>query len=463
MPQKKKQTTKPTENKTPVPVYMVSLGCDKNLVDSEHMMGLLGEAGFVFTDDPAAAKAAIINTCCFIHDAKQESVREILQLAAFRQSGSLQTLIVTGCLAQRYQEEIKKEIPEADVIVGTAAIDRIVPALRGALSGKSRDFLEDINRNYRMTAGRVLTTGGHYAYLKIAEGCDKHCTYCIIPSLRGRYRSVPEDTLVAEAKALGARGVRELILVAQETTRYGLDLYGEKRLHTLLQRLCREAEGIAWFRLMYCYPEEITEDLIRVMRREERIVPYLDIPVQSGSDAVLKRMGRKGVTADGIKGLVHRLREEIPGICLRTTLISGFPGETAADHRESMKLVEELCFDRLGVFPYSREEGTAAARMHGQIAEPLKKRRRTQLMKLQQRIVFDRAREHIGEELSAFVEGTLTDAEGEEIGVARTYRDAPEVDGYLFFRPKGRMPVSGEIIRVRVTGADGYDLVGEEV
>ncbi|MBQ6733483.1 MAG: 30S ribosomal protein S12 methylthiotransferase RimO [Lachnospiraceae bacterium] len=444
-------------------MFVSSLGCDKNLTDTEHMMGALREAGFTFTEEEAEAESAIVNTCCFIHDAKQESVREILRLAAYRREGRMKALIVTGCLAQRYREEIRKEIPEVDAIVGTASVDRIVKTLSAVHRGKAADVLEDINRSYKMTAGRVLTTGGHYAYLKIAEGCDKHCTYCIIPQLRGRFRSVPVEELLEEAKALDAQGVTELILVAQETTRYGLDLYGEKRLHVLLKRLCEETEGIRWIRLLYCYPEEITDDLIRVIREEEKIVKYLDIPVQSGSDAVLKRMGRRNVTAEGIRETVRKLREEIPGVCLRTTLISGFPGETAADHRDSMELVKDLCFDRLGVFPYSKEEGTAAGRMRGQIAEPLKKRRRTELMKLQQRIAFAKAKEHIGEELSVFVEGMITDEEGEEICVARTFRDAPEVDGFLFFSPKGRMPMSGEIVRVRVTDAREYDLVGEEV
>lgn len=426
-------------------------------------MGALREAGFTFTDEEEGADAAIVNTCCFIHDAKQESVREILRLAAYKSGGSLGALLVTGCLAERYKEEIRREIPEVDAIVGTAAIDRIVQTLRAVLKGRPKDALADIHRSYKMTAGRVLTTGGHYAYLKIAEGCDKHCTYCIIPSLRGRYRSVPEDTLVAEAKQLAALGVKELILVAQETTRYGLDLYGEKRLHVLLKRLCAEAEGIRWIRLLYCYPEEITEDLIRVIREEDKIVKYLDIPVQSGSDAVLKRMGRKGVTAQSIRDTVTRLRREIPGVCLRTTLIAGFPGETASDHRQSMALVKELRFDRLGVFTYSKEEGTAAARMRGQIEEPLKKRRRTQLMKLQQQIVFEKAKERVNRVYDVLVDGTITEEDGTEICVGRTSMDAPDVDGLMFFKAKGHMPLSGDIVRVRVTKAAGYDLTGKEI
>lgn len=444
-------------------LFTVSLGCDKNLVDTEHMLGLLAEKGYTFTDDEEDADAALVNTCCFIHDAKQESVHTLVRLADLRKAGALKALVVTGCFAQRYQKEIRKAIPEADAYLGCASIDRVVEALDEALMGHTVDFFDDVNRAYHTGTKRVLTTGGHYAYLKIAEGCDKRCTYCIIPSLRGRYRSIPEEDLLNEVRMLDNQGVKELILVAQETTRYGLDLYGEKRLAHLLKRICDETDSIRIVRLLYCYPEEIDDDLIAVIRSEKKIAKYLDIPVQSGSDAVLKRMNRR-TTAAEIRALVEKLRRRIPGICLRTTLIAGFPGETAADHRASMDLVRDLRFDRLGVFVYSREEQTPAYRMKDQIPEPLKKRRRTLLMKLQQQIAFEKETSMTGKKLEVMVEGELEeDDEGRPVYVARTYRDAPDVDGLLFFTGKKKRYMSGDVTRVVVKEAIGYDLLGEEV
>ena len=445
-------------------VFTASLGCDKNLVDTEHMLGLLAEKGFTFTDDETEADAALVNTCCFIHDAKQESVRTILELAGLRREGSLKALVVTGCFAERYKEEIKDAIPEVDAVLGTASTDRVADALKRALAGSPVDFFDDVNRAFKTGTKRMLTGSGHVAYLKIAEGCDKHCTYCIIPSLRGKYRSVPENDLIREAKLLDARGVKELVLVAQETTRYGMDKNGKKQLSRLLRRLCRETEGIRWIRLLYCYPEEIDDDLIETIRTEEKIVKYLDIPVQSGSDAVLKRMNRKTTNAE-IRALVAKLRKQIPGICLRTTLIAGFPGETAADHRASMDLVRDLRFDRLGVFTYSREEGTPAHRMRNQVTEPLKKRRRTQLMKLQQEIAFANGEQLTGKRLDVMVEGELEeDEEGRIVYAARTSMDAPDVDGMLFFTDRrNRSFMTGDFVKVRVTDAAGYDLIGETV
>ena len=444
-------------------VLTVSLGCDKNLVDSERMLGTMRERGYTFTDDETEATAAVINTCCFIHDAKEESWEAIRAFAGLRQEGSLKALIVTGCLAQRYRKEIREKVPFIDAILGTASGDRIADALDLALSGKQADFFDDINRKDLPYGRRILSTGGVTAYLKIAEGCDKRCTYCIIPSLRGKYRSADPDTLVAEAKSLDAQGVRELILVAQETTLYGTDLYGKKHLAQLLKRLCDETTGIAWFRLLYCYPEEIDDDLIRVIREEKKIVPYLDIPVQSGSDDVLRRMGRHTSNAE-IRALVTRLRREIPGVCLRTTLISGFPGERASDHNATKKLVNDLRFDRLGVFTYSREAGTPAAEMEDQVSEPLKKRRRTEIMKLQQAVSRRNAEAMIGRTLDVLVEGELEeDDDGNIVYAARTYLDAPDVDGLLFFTGRKKRYMSGDFARVRVTDAEAYDLIGEEI
>lgn len=436
-------------------VFFVSLGCDKNLVDSEMMLGMLTEHGYVFTDDETEAEAAIVNTCCFIGDAKEESVNTILELAELRKSGSLKALIVTGCLAERYREEIRKEIDEVDAVLGTTAIDRIACTLDQVFVGSAKDQYDSLDRKPLTDRKRILTTGGHYAYLKIAEGCDKHCTYCIIPRVRGPYRSVPMDSLLREAEVLAGQGVKELILVAQETTTYGLDLYGHKTLPELLRRLCR-IDGLVWIRLLYCYPEEIDEELIRTIKEEEKICHYLDLPIQHASDAVLRRMGRKTDQAELIK-IVNHLREEIPDICLRTTLISGFPGETKEDHEKLLTFVKKLRFDRLGVFPYSKEEDTAAANMPGQISKKVKNARRDEIMALQQEIAFDKAAEMEGRILLVMIEGKVTD---EEVYVARTYRDAPDVDGLLFCHTKREL-MTGDFVRVRVTGSYEYDLMGE--
>ena len=438
-------------------VHFISLGCDKNLVDSEVMLGMLAKEGYSFTEDETEAEAIVINTCCFINDAKEESINTILEMAKLKESGQVKALIVTGCLAQRYQEEIQKEIEEVDAIIGTTAIETIVTALNEVLSGKSSNHMASLAQAPLEGKERIITTGGYYSYLKIAEGCDKHCTYCIIPQIRGKYRSIPEEALVSEAEMLAEKGIKELILVAQETTLYGMDLYGCKTLPRLLQKLCR-VEGIEWIRILYCYPEEITEELIQTIKEEEKICHYLDIPVQSGSDDILKRMGRRTNTAQ-IGELVTRLRAEIPDICIRTTLITGFPGETEEDHENTMAFIDEMEFDRLGVFTYSPEEDTPAAAMDNQIEEETKIRRRDEIMELQQEIAFEAAKDMKGRRLCAMVEGKLSE---EDVYVARTYKDAPDVDGYLFITTD-RTLMSGDFVEVVVTGSHEYDMIGELV
>ena len=436
-------------------VLFISLGCDKNLVDSEVMLKLLEKKGYQFTDDETEADIIIINTCCFIGDAKEESVNTILEMAEYRKSGSCKALIVTGCLAQRYQKEILDEIEEVDAVLGTATYDSIAEAVDKALGGQKELHFEDIDRLVPEQGGRVLTTGGHYAYLRIAEGCDKRCTYCIIPYLRGPYRSVPMEDLLAEARELARGGVRELILVAQETTLYGVDLYGEKSLPRLLKELAKIPE-IRWIRIQYCYPEEITDELIAVIKEEEKVCHYLDIPIQHASDRILRRMGRR-TTRREITERIRQLREEIPDIALRTTLISGFPGETEEDHEELLDFVDEMEFERLGVFPYSAEEDTPAYSYPDQVPQEVKEARRDAVMELQQDIAFARCEEMKGKVLTVMVEGKVAD---EPVYVGRTYMDAPNVDGLIFIH-SGEVFMSGDVVRVKVTGAAEYDLIGE--
>ena len=455
-------------------IHFVSLGCDKNLVDSEVMLTMLWEKGYCFTDDEEAADMIVINTCCFIHDAKMESIEAILRLAACKK-GRLKGLIITGCLSERYRGEILKEIPEVDAIVSVAAIADIVSAVEDVMNqtGRREYFYENgASKEPQISGKRIVTTGGHYAYLKIAEGCDKFCTYCIIPKIRGRFRSVPLERLLTESVNLAADGVKELILVAQETTLYGVDLYGRKMLPELLRKLCA-VEGLKWIRLLYCYPEEITDDLIEVMRSEEKICHYLDMPIQHGDDGILKRMGRR-TNRRAITDLIARLRREIPDICLRTTLITGFPGETRAEHKENMRLIAEMQFDRLGVFAYSAEEDTPAATMPGQISTRTKKRRNARLMEKQQQVAFQIAQRMAGKRLLVMVEGkaadlaaaeisgAFADDENENIYVARTYRDAPGIDGYLFIKSSRELR-SGDFHEVVVTASHHYDLIGEMV
>ena len=436
-------------------LLFISLGCDKNLVDSEVMLGLLAKEGYQMVDDEQEADVIVINTCCFIHDAKEESIQTILEMAQYKEEGRLKALIVTGCLAQRYQQEILDEIPEVDAVLGTTAYTEIARAIEEALEGKGKVTTEDLNALPLTDPHRIVTTGGHYAYLKIAEGCGKHCTYCIIPKLRGDYRSVPMERLIAEAKDLAEQGVRELILVAQETTLYGKDLYGEKSLYRLLKELCR-IDGIRWIRILYCYPEEIDDPLIQVIKEEKKICHYLDLPIQHASDEVLKRMGRR-TSKEQLKTVIGKLRKEIPDICLRTTLITGFPGERKEQHEELMEFVDEMEFDRLGVFTYSPEEDTPAAEMPDQIPEEIKEERQAELMELQQDIAFDAAEDMIGKEVLVMVEGKVAD---ENAYVGRTYKDAPGVDGLIFINTEEEL-MSGDFAKVKVTGALEYDLIGE--
>lgn len=436
-------------------ILFISLGCDKNLVDTEMMLGLLASRGYEMTDDENQADVIVINTCCFIHDAKEESIQNILEMAEYKKQGKARALIVTGCLAQRYRQEIIDEIPEVDEVLGTTAYDKILDAVDAALAGQQEVILSELDALPLPDTKRLVTTGGHFAYLKIAEGCDKHCTYCIIPKIRGNFRSVPMDRLLKEAQELAEQGVKELILVAQETTMYGKDLYGEKSLHVLLKNLCRIA-GIRWIRVLYCYPEEITDELIQVMKEEPKICHYLDLPVQHANDTILGRMGRR-TSKQELKDIIGRLRSEIPDICLRTTLITGFPGETKEQHEELMEFVDEMEFDRLGVFTYSPEEDTPAAEMPDQIDEEVKLDRQADLMELQQEIAFDNAEDMVGREVLVMIEGKVAD---ENAYVGRTYRDAPNVDGMIFINTDEEL-LSGDFARVKVTGALDYDLIGE--
>ena len=436
-------------------ILFVSLGCDKNLVDTEVMLGLLASRGHLMVDSEEIADVIVINTCCFIHDAKEESIQTILEMAEYKKAGSCKALIVTGCLAQRYKQEIIDEIEEVDAVLGTTSYDKIVEAIDEALAGHTSVEMTDIDALPLVESKRLVTTGGHFAYLKIAEGCDKHCTYCIIPKIRGNFRSVPIERLLKEAEDLVAQGVKEIILVAQETTLYGKDLYGEKSLHKLLRELCK-ISGLRWIRILYCYPEEITDELIQVIKEEDKICNYLDLPIQHASDGILKRMGRR-TSKEQLVEIIGKLRKEIPDIAIRTTLITGFPGETQEQHEELMEFVDEMEFDRLGVFTYSPEEDTPAAVMPDQIPEDVKEDRQAELMELQQEIAFDLAEEMIGREVLVMIEGKVAD---ENAYVGRTYKDAPNVDGLIFVESEEEL-MSGDFARVRITGALEYDLMGE--
>ena len=438
-------------------ILFISLGCDKNLVDSEVMLGILADRGFEMTDTEVDADIIIINTCCFINDAKEESINTILEMAEYKKTGPCKALIVTGCLAQRYKQEIVDEIPEVDAVIGTSKYDEIFDAVDQALKGSHFLDVDDLDRLPSVPGKRILTTGGHYAHLKIAEGCDKHCTDCNIPKIRGNYRSVPMEQLLAEAASLAEQGVKELILVAQETTLYGVDLYGKKSLHILLKELAK-IKGIRWIRILYCYPEEIYPELIETIKNEKKVCHYLDMPIQHASDAILKRMGRRTTKAQ-LKETVSLLRKEIPDIVLRTTLIAGFPGETQEQHEELMEFVDEMEFERLGVFAYSPEENTPAASMPDQIPEEIKEERRDAILELQQEIAFDKAADMVGRTLYAMIEGKVAD---EPAYVARTYADSPDIDGYVFVNT-GEMLMSGDFVKVKITGSAEYDLIGELV
>ena len=436
-------------------IHFISLGCDKNLVDSEMMLGTLAQKGYSFTDDEMQADIIVINTCCFVNDAKEESINTILEMAELRKSGQVKALLVAGCLAQRYKEEIQEEIPEVDAILGTMNIDTVADAIEEVLGGNAQNHISDCNSAVVYGKKRTVSTGGHFAYLKIAEGCDKHCTYCIIPKVRGNFRSVPMEVLLEEARELAEGGVKELILVAQETTLYGKDLYGKKSLPKLLHELGK-IPGIYWIRILYCYPEEIDDELIEAIKTEEKVCNYLDLPIQHASDNILKRMGRR-TNQEELRAIIGKLREEIPDICIRTTLITGFPGETEEDHEELLSFVDEMEFDRLGVFTYSQEEDTPAAIMENQIEEEIKEERRDEIMELQQEIAFEMAENMTGKVVMAMVEGKIAE---DDAYVARTYKDAPNVDGYLFINTEESL-MTGDFVKVRITGSNEYDLIGE--
>ena len=436
-------------------ILFISLGCDKNLVDSEVMLGYLSDAGFEITNDESEADIAVVNTCSFIHDAKQESVNTILEMSDLKEKGQLKVLLVCGCLAQRYADELKEELPQIDAILGTMALENIVDAVNDALKGKKETILPSIDTSLTEAKKRIVTTGGYYAYLKIAEGCDKCCTYCAIPSMRGKYRSFSMDYLVDQAKRLVEEvGVKELVLVAQETTIYGTDLYGHKALAELLHRL-GQIEELKWIRLLYCYPEEIDEELLLAMKDEPKVCHYLDIPIQHASDEILKRMGRRTSNAQ-LREKIAMIRRILPDICLRTTLITGFPGESEEDVECLKQFVEEMRFDRLGVFPYSKEEGTPAAKMKGQIPKKTKEKRAKEIMLMQQEIAFAKAKERIGLSLPVIVEGRIPE---DDVYVCRSYLDAPDVDGLVFVSCE-REFCSGDMIQVKITDSNEYDLIG---
>ncbi|MBP3507111.1 MAG: 30S ribosomal protein S12 methylthiotransferase RimO [Lachnospiraceae bacterium] len=438
-------------------ILFVSLGCDKNLVDSEVMLSLLKKHGYNITNEEQEADVAVVNTCCFIHDAKEESINTILELAQLKETAKLKALIVTGCLAQRYKDEIQEEIPEVDAILGSTNIDDIVTVVNQAMTGEKVICCKDIQYLPSNLTDRVVTTGNAMAYLKIAEGCNKRCSYCIIPFLRGNYRSIPMEEILETAKKLAAEGYKELVLVAQETTVYGQDLYGEKRLPQLLQELSK-LEGIRWIRLLYCYPEEITDELIHTMAENEKICHYIDMPIQHSEDEILKAMGRR-TSRRQIEEVVEKLRTAMPDIAIRTTLITGFPGETKEQHEALLEFVDDMEFERLGVFTYSPEEGTRAAEFPNQISEEVKKQRQDELMALQQEVSYDNNQRMLGKQLEVLVEGYLYE---EDVYIGRSYREAPNVDGYIFINAEEEI-VSGEMVTVRITDANEYDLIGEVV
>lgn len=436
-------------------IMFISLGCDKNLVDTEMMLGMLAEKGYQFTDDEQKAEIVVVNTCCFIGDAKEESINTLIEIGQLKETANVKMLIAAGCLAQRYRKEIREQIPEVDVIIGTMAIDKIVEAVEEYQTKQYTTFVEDIDRTPVSGKKRVVTTGGHYAYMKIAEGCDKRCSYCIIPKVRGSYRSIPMETLLKEANTLVEQGVKELILVAQETTLYGTDLYGKKSLPELLRKLS-EIRGLYWIRILYCYPEEITEELIDTIAELPKVCHYLDIPIQHASDKILKRMGRR-TNQQQLKDKIAMIRSKIPDMCLRTTLITGFPGESQEDHEQSMAFVDEMEFDRLGVFTYSAEEDTPAAGFPDQIEEEVKKDRQADIMELQQEIAFEKAEGMTGQDVLVMIEGKVAD---ENAYVGRTYKDAPNVDGLVFVNTDREL-MTGDFVPVHITGSYEYDLIGE--
>jgi len=437
-------------------VLFVSLGCDKNLVDSEHMLGDLIDNGFTICDDESEADIIVVNTCSFIADAMEESIQNIIDLGSYKETGNLKGLIVTGCLAQRFTEDILKDLPEVDAIIGTNSYDELLNAINIVLekNGEKPVIKKDLV-GLPQDGRRVLTTGGHYAYLKIAEGCNKRCTYCIIPYIRGNYRSYPMEQILEEAKQLAADGVKELIVVAQETTVYGIDIYGKKSLPELLHKLCL-IEGIEWIRILYAYPEEITDELIQCMASEPKICHYIDMPIQHCNDDILAKMGRKTNKAD-IMNIAARLREAMPDISLRTTLICGFPGETQEMHEELLEFIRTMKFDRLGAFAYSQEDGTVAAKWDNQVDDELKQKWQDEVMLCQKDICLSNNQGYVGRTLPVFIEGKLPE---DGVFIGRTYRDTPSVDGFIFVNSDIELS-SGQYVDVTVTGFDEYDLIGD--
>lgn len=441
-------------------ILMVSLGCDKNLCDSEAMLGLLAKHNYNITNDEQEADAVIVNTCSFIKDAMEESVNTVLEMAKLKQQ-NLKYLIVTGCMAQRFKDEIFAEIPEIDACLGTSSFDKILDVIEEL---KTRDGMEDaeeisvyddIDRLATITeSNKVITSGTFMGYLKIAEGCDKFCTYCVIPHIRGHYRSVPMEQLIKEAQYMASQGIEELVLVAQETTCYGKDLYGEKRLHVLVRELAK-IDGIKWIRLMYCYPEEIYDELIDCFRDEPKLLHYIDMPIQHSEDAILKRMGRRTDRAS-IEAVIGKLREAAPDIAIRTSLIAGFPGETQEEHEALMAFLDEQELDRVGVFTYSREDGTPAAAFENQIDEETATQWRNEIMELQQEISLDKNETFVGKIMQVIVEGYSSD---DDVYVGRTYRDAPGVDGLVFVNCDYEL-MSGQIVDVRIDEVGPYDMIG---
>lgn len=438
-------------------IMFVSLGCDKNLVDSEVMLALLQEKGYGITNDEQEADVCVINTCCFIGDAKEESIENIIEIGKLKENGTLKALIVTGCLSQRYQKEIFEELPEVDAVLGTMSIEKIVEAVDSVMKGNRYESFAPLSHLPSIRDKRSVAAGSYMGYLKIAEGCNKRCTYCIIPYVRGDYRSVPMEDVIEQAKHLVKNGIRELCLVAQETTLYGIDLYGEKCLPKLLEKLS-EIEELHWIRLLYCYPEEITDELIEEIRVNPKICHYIDMPIQHSEDTVLGRMGRK-TTRQEIIDRISYIRERIPDIVLRTTLITGFPGETLEEHQGVLEFIDEMEFGRLGAFTYSAEEGTPAAGMADQVPEEIKERYRDEIMELQQEISFDVNKYQIGRVLEVIVDGYLY---ADEMYACRSYMDAPDVDGMVFVKSDEEL-LSGDFIHVKITDCNEYDLIGEKV
>ncbi len=438
-------------------VGMVSLGCAKNQVDGEVLMASIRNAGFELSDDVGLADIAVVNTCGFIDSAKQESIEEILELVTLKNEGQIKKIVVTGCLAERYQQEIRRDIPEVDAVIGIGANGQIGELLHQMMEEGSVEIFPD---KYEMPlcGERELTTPSYYAYLKIAEGCDNKCTYCAIPMIRGGFRSRTIESIMDEAKQLVADGAKELIVIAQDTSRYGIDLYGEFSLAKLLRELCT-IEELKWVRVLYCYPDSITDELIDTIATEEKVVKYMDIPLQHASGPVLRNMNRRG-DRESLTALMNKMRERIPGLIIRTTFITGFPGETEEDFTELAEFVKDVKFDRMGCFPYSQEEGTVAGEMEDQIDEDVKLHRAELIMDSQMRIMDEKSQQYIGQTLEVMTEGYDRYA---ECYFGRSYMDSPDVDGKVFFAKGSRRPMYGEFVKVQIDDAMDCDLMGTMV